>query len=64
MTEPVDDAAAERPQLLGRRPDGQLAGAWPSQVKPTDKAITGDPNIYPPADIAAKLVPRVLAAAH
>ncbi len=23
----------------------------------TDKAITGDPNIYPPADIAAKLVP-------
>jgi putrescine transport system substrate-binding protein len=23
----------------------------------TDKAITGDPNIYPPADIAAKLTP-------
>jgi glutathione peroxidase len=23
-------------------PDGQLAGAWPSQVKPTDKAITGE----------------------
>jgi putrescine transport system substrate-binding protein len=23
----------------------------------TDKAITGDPNIYPPADLAAKLVP-------
>jgi len=23
----------------------------------TDKAITGDPNIYPPADVAAKLVP-------
>jgi putrescine transport system substrate-binding protein len=23
----------------------------------TDKAITGDPNIYPPADMAAKLVP-------
>jgi putrescine transport system substrate-binding protein len=22
-----------------------------------DKAITGDPNIYPPADIAAKLTP-------
>jgi len=26
--------------LIG--PDGQLAGAWPSQVKPTDKAITGE----------------------
>ena len=23
-------------------PDGQLAGAWPSQVRPTDAAITGE----------------------
>jgi glutathione peroxidase len=23
-------------------PDGQLAGAWPSQVRPTDSAITGE----------------------
>jgi len=26
--------------LIG--PDGQLAGAWPSQVRPTDSAITGE----------------------
>jgi glutathione peroxidase len=26
--------------LIG--PDGQLAGAWPSQVRPTDIAITGE----------------------
>ena len=34
--------------LIG--PDGQLAGAWPSQVKPTDDAITSEiETILPPA---------------
>jgi glutathione peroxidase len=31
-------------------PDGQLAGAWPSQVKPTDAAITAEiETMLPPA---------------
>jgi glutathione peroxidase len=34
--------------LIG--PDGQLAGAWPSQVRPTDAAITGEiERLLPPA---------------
>ena len=31
-------------------PDGALAGAWPSQVKPTDSAITAEiEGMLPPA---------------
>ncbi len=44
LAETLGEAGAPRwnfhKYLIG--PDGQLAGAWPSQVRPTDSAITGE----------------------
>ena len=44
VAETLGEAGAPRwnicKYLIG--PDGQLAGAWPSQVRPTDAAITGE----------------------
>ena len=57
VAETLGEAGAPRwnfhKYLVG--PDGQLAGAWPSQVSPSDHRITGEIERLLPQDLVASL---------